>query len=242
MFRIGVVVVVLVALTACASSAPAPTITKSAYPAARPFEHVRRVAVVMSGDTRFSMVEHSSEPGRTFDQIMNWNSSLAVFRPIAELVHRGINWLLAFDVETDTAPKAADVSPRSVVAEAFARTLLGSMEFDEIRVADREPTGDDRRRLDAIIRLTVPTWGLVRVREGDPDLVSAFADARAQMVIRTAGVVIWEASEDVTDPERLPLGSFTGDREFTRQQLVEVLDRAGQRLANELVYARSAGR
>jgi hypothetical protein len=243
MFRIGVVLVVLVALTGCASSTPAPTTTaRSARPVARPFEHVRRVAVVMSGDTKFTVVEHSAEPGRTFDQIMSWNSSLAVFRPIAELVHRGINWLLAFDIETDTAPKAADVSPRSVVAEAFARTLLGSTEFDEIRVAGREPTGEDRRRLDAIIRLMVPAWGLVRVRDGEPAMVSAFADARAQMVVRTTGVVIWETTEDVTDPERLPLSAFTGDREFTRQQLVEVLERAGQRLANELVYARMAGR
>jgi len=88
----------------------------------------------------------------------------------------------------------------------------------------------------------VPAWGLVRVREGEPDLLSAFADVRAQMVLRGTGVVVWEDNEDVTNPERLPLEAFTKDREFTRHELTEVLERAGQRLASELLYARGAGR
>jgi len=240
MSRASVVLVVLAVVlgSGCASSAPSPP----SRSAARPFETVRRVAVVVSGDSRFSVVEHSAEPGRTFDEVMKWNSALAVFRPIAELVHRGINWLLALDRTTETEPEAEAVSPRAVVADAFARTLQDSTEFDEIRVVEREPFGDDRRRLDAIIRLTVPAWGLVRVREGEPDLISGFADVRAQLVVRSTGVVLWEASEDVTDPERLPMASFTGDKQFTRHHLVDVLERAGQRLANELVYARSAGR
>jgi len=240
MSRASAVLLVLavVLVSGCASSAPPPP----SRPAARPFETVRRVAVVVSGDSRFSVVEHSAEPGRTFDGLMKWNSALAVFRPIADLLHRGINWLLALDRTTDTEPEAEAVSPRAVVADAFARTLQASTEFDEIQVVEREPFGDDRRRLDAIIRLTVPAWGLVRVREGEPDLISGFADIRAQLVVRSTGVVLWEAGEDVTDPERLPLASFTGDKQFTRHHLVEVLERAGQRLANELVYARSAGR
>jgi hypothetical protein len=244
MSRASAVLLVLVVVglvTGCASSAPAPP-SPSSRSVARPFETVRRVAVVVSGDTRFSVIEHSAEPGRTFDEVMKWNSALAVFRPIAQLLHRGINWLLAFDRTGDTEPEAEAVSPRAVVADAFARTLQASTEFDEIQVVEREPLGDDRRRLDAIIRLTVPAWGLVRVREGEPDLISGFADVRAQLVARGTGVVLWEASEDVTDPERLPLASFTGDKQFTRHHLVEVLERAGQRLANELVYARSGGR
>ena len=82
----------------------------------------------------------------------------------------------------------------------------------------------------------------LRVREGEPDLLSAFADVRAQMVLRGTGVVVWEDNEDVTNPERLPLEAFTKDREFTRHELTEVLERAGQRLASELLYARGAGR
>ena len=107
---------------------------------------------------------------------------------------------------------------------------------------EREPVGEDRRRADAIVRLAVPAWGLVRVREGEPDLLSAFADVRAQMVLRGTGVVVWENTEDVTNPERLPLEAFTRDPELARQELTDVLERAGQRLASELLYARSAGR
>jgi hypothetical protein len=90
--------------------------------------------------------------------------------------------------------------------------------------------------------LTVPAWGLVRVREGDPDLLSAYADVRAEMVALETGTVLWKNDEDVTDPERLPLKSFTADRQLTRQRLLDVLQRAGRRMASELLYARSAGR
>jgi hypothetical protein len=62
------------------------------------------------------------------------------------------------------------------------------------------------------------------------------------MVIGGTGVVVWENSEDVTDPERLPLESFARDRRFTRQQLIDVLERAGQQLATELLYARGVWR
>ena len=88
----------------------------------------------------------------------------------------------------------------------------------------------------------MPAWGLVRVREGEPDLHSAFADVHAELVLRGTGVVVWKSTEDVTDLERVPLATFTADRKFTRQQLIDVLERAGQRLASELLYARSAGR
>jgi hypothetical protein len=84
--------------------------------------------------------------------------------------------------------------------------------------------------------------GIVRVREGKPDMMAAYADARAQVVVRPTGVVVWEHDEDVTHPERLPLQALTDDGELTRQELKEVLERAGQRLANEFLYARSAGR
>jgi hypothetical protein len=227
----------LMVLAGCASSSPPPP-----QPAARPFDDIRRVAVVASGESHFAVLEHSAEPGRTFDEVLKWNWSLAYLRPIAELVHLGINWLVGLDRATDTKPDTHDVSPRAVVAEAFARRLGTSAAFDDIRVLEREPVGEERRRLDAIVRVSVPEWGIVRVREGEPDLLSGFVDVRAQMVIRGAGVVVWEHSEDVTDPDRLPLETFTRDRQFTRDHLVEVLERAGQRLGSELLYARSAGR
>ncbi len=229
-------VLVLLPLGGCASSTPAPR------PAGRPFDDVRRVAVVVSGESRFTVLEHSAEPGRTFDEVLKWTGYGSLLRPLAELVHRGITWLVAFDRKAETAPDTGDVSPRAIVADAFAQALRASVEFDEIRTLEREPTGDDRRRVDAIVHLTVPAWGIVRVREGDPDLLSGFADVRGQMVIPATGVVVWESSEDVTDPERLPLDSFTRDRRFTRDHLVDVLERAGRRLASELLYARSAGR
>ena len=231
-------VLVVVLFSACAST-PAPS--PQSHP--RPFDNVRRLAVVATGETAFAVNEHSAEPGRTFSEIRKWG----VFRdpwwqPLADLVHHGINWLLEVDRKSEAGAGLTGITPRDVVASALAWSLIASGQYDEVSIHPREPLGEDRRRADAILRLTVPAWGIVRVREGEPDLHSAFADVRAQMVLRGTGVVVWERSEDVTDLERLPLASFTGDREFTRQQLMQVLERAGLRLGSELLYARGAGR
>lgn len=227
----------IVALSGCASSAPPST----PRPAARPFDDVRRVAVVVTGESRFSVQEHSAQPGRTIDEIVRWTPYRFVLQPLAALVHRGINWWLESDRSEAAAKALADISPGATVSAAFARALAESEQFKEIQMVDREPVGEERRRLDAIVRLTVPTWGIVRVREGEPDLLAGFADVHAEMTLRGAGVV-WSGSEDVTDSERLPMDSFKKSSEFTRQRLLDVLTRAGERLATELLYARSAGR
>jgi len=228
-------VAILAALSGCASSAPA-------RQASRPFDDVRRLTVVVSGESQFAVLEHSAEPGRTFDALLKWSPYGTLLKPIADLVHQAINWLVASDRKADAAGDLRDISPPLVVATAFEETLRASGRFDEVRTARREPAGQDRRRDDVVLRLTVPAWGLVRVREGDPDLLSAFADVRAELVALETGTVLWKNDEDVTDPERLPLKSFTGDRQFTRQRLIDVLHRAGHRLGSELLYARSAGR
>jgi hypothetical protein len=62
------------------------------------------------------------------------------------------------------------------------------------------------------------------------------------MAMRGTGVVLWEYREDVTNAEQIPVDAFLGDREFARQEMIDVLERAGQRLANEILYSRSAGR
>jgi len=226
-------------LAGCASSAP-PSVQPTAAPAPGPLDQVRRVTIVATGDSRFAVLEPTTEPGRTFDEVLKWNTYGPLFRPLAALVHQGINWLIGLDRAADTAPDTKAVSPRAIVVTAFSRALQASGRFDEVRAVEHEPMGADRQRIDAIARVTVPEWGLVRVRAGDPALVSAFADVRAQLSTPGTGVIVWETSQDVTGGERLPLASFK-DRRFTQQQLIELLEHAGQRLASELLYTASSG-
>ena len=79
------VVLAMFPVGGCASSSPAP------HPSPRTFDNVRRLAIVASGETRFAVLEHSSEPGRTFDEILKWNPYRAVLAPLMRLVHQGIN-------------------------------------------------------------------------------------------------------------------------------------------------------
>jgi hypothetical protein len=231
------VVLVVVAVSGCASTpSPAPARASSGPP--------RQLAVVVTGDSNFTVRADDAEPGRTFNEILRWPlfGADTWLRPVAALVHRGINWLLEGDRTAEARVDLGDLPPRSFVAAAFVRALEASGRFDEIRAYGQEPVGEDRRRADVIVRLSVPAWGLVRVQDGEPELLSAFADARAEMVVPGSGVTLWSASEDVTDVERLPLRTFTRERELTRQQLVGVLERAGRRLASELLYARGVAR
>jgi hypothetical protein len=234
-------VAIAVGLLGCSASgrsSPAPT---PPPPTARGLDGVQRLAVVAYGDSRFSAVSHSAEPGRTFDEVLRYNPYRAMLRPIFDLLHQGINWLLELDDAKAAGAHVGAVSPRSVVAEALVQALEASGGFEEVRALEREPVGEDRRRTDAILRLAVPSWGVVRVRHGDPALVSAFADVHGQVTLPGTGVVVWEGQEDVTGVERVPLEALTRDREFARQELMDVLARAGRRLASELLYSRSAG-
>ncbi len=205
---------------------------------------VRRLAVVPSGESKLTIADPKKkmDVGRVFDEVAKWYPKAAALAPLAKVVQQGIDWLTEEGRGAAGAPRVGGASPGAVVAEAFARTLLASGRFDQIRMLEREPTGEDRQQIDALVRVSVPSLGIVRVREGKPDMMAAYADARAQVVVRPTGVVVWEHDEDVTHPERLPLQAFTGDGELTRQELKDVLERAGQRLANEFLYARSAGR
>ena len=221
----------------CASSAPPPA------PVARPFDDVHRVAIIVSGESAFAVSEDRVEPGRTFDEILKWHPYGGALRPVAKFVHRAINKVRDADQAATAARNVDGVSPGSTVARAMARTLEGSGRFQEIRILEREPSGDDRPRDGgALVRVTVAAWGLIRVREGEPDLVSGFADVQALMVMGRTGIVVWDGSEDVTHPESAPLASFVRNRDFARETMIGLLERAGQRLANELLYARSAGR
>jgi hypothetical protein len=233
--RSGVLAVLLLSLWGCAAAPPQ-------RPSARPFDDVRRLAIVASGESSLSVVGHNAQPGRTFDEIMTWYPTKPWLRPLAKLLHQSINWALEFDQTATVARSVEGISPRTVVAAAMAQKLRASGWFEEIRTFEREQSAEDRRRDDAIVRVMVPAWGVVRVRDGEPDLLAGFADVRGHMMRSGTGVIMWEENQDVTSPEQFPLAMFMKDQDFARQEMVDVLERAGQRLANELMYALGAGR
>ena len=234
-----VLALAMIVLSGCASSDPGPA--PRARPSGAALTDVRRVVVVTTGESRFTVMQESKESGgRVFDEVLKWLPYKDILVPIARAAYSVVTSLIESERAAGATPK--DVVPGTVVAEAFARALHVSGPFNQIVALEREPVGDDRRLADAIVRLTVPSWGLMRVREGDADAVAGFADVRAQMVMRETGVIVWEHEEDVTQPARLSLDAFKRDRGLTRQELVDVLERAGRRLASELVYRQDGRR
>lgn len=234
----GCLAAAMVLLWGCASSPP----THPPAPGVRAFDDVRRVTIIASGESAFTLAEDSAEPGRTFDEILKWHPYGGALRPVAKLVHRAINSLRNVDRVAAATRNVEGISPASVVTGAMARALQESGALEDVRLLEGEPREGRPAEDAALVRVTVPAWGLVRVRQDDAELVSGFADVRGEMVTRGTGVVLWSDSEDVTHPEPAPLASFVRDRDLARDAMVAVLERAGQRLANELLYARSAGR
>ena len=230
----------MVGLTACASATPSPSV---AAPPSAPVGEVHRLAVVPSGESRLTVPGVSSTAasdavGRVFSDIAKWYPKAALYQALAVIVQRGVDWVFQDKRSPATDGYARGITPSAVVADAFARTLVASGRFDQVRTLDREPVGEDRRETDAVVRVLVPAWGILRVRDGKPEMMAAYADARAQVVVRPTSAITWEHDEDVTHGERLPAQTFTSDPQLARQALMDVLERAGQRLANELLYAR----
>src|SRR5262249_11725861 len=131
MTRAAVLVVVLMGAVGCGaardSAGPPPS------PAAeRLREPVGRMAVVVSGETRFSLVEHSSEPGRTLAEIVKWPPYRALLLPLVPLVHEGITGAVASDQQTTIGARLRDVTPRQIVATQLAQRLEASGRFGEI--------------------------------------------------------------------------------------------------------------
>jgi len=133
-FVIPVVLSIVVA-SGCAGPVPLPS-----NPSTRPLQAVRRLTIVASGESRFAVVEYSPEPGRTFDQIIKW-TPYRWLGPLVELVHDGINALVATDRKTVAGPDLSRISPRALVADELTRQLYASGRFDEILRLDREPVG-----------------------------------------------------------------------------------------------------
>ena len=238
--RSVLVFALVVAISACASSVPPPP--PRVQPSSAAITDVRRVVVVTTGESKFTVMqgEGTKASDRVLDEVLKWIPYKDILVPVARAVYGIVNSFLEGERAAGTVPR--DVTPGTVVTDAFARALQASGPFNQIIGMDREPVGDERRLADAIVRLNVPSWGLMRVREGDADMVASFADVRAQMVLRETGVIVWEHEEDVTHPGRLSLDAFKRDRGLTRQELVDVLERAGRRLASELIYARDGAR
>ena len=234
-------VVVLIVASGCATTAPPPVPPPAA---SLPALDSPELVVIASGTSTFSVMHEgeTAQVARTLDEVLRWIPNAYIWRAVAHVVNLGVNWLTEGQREASTAPHVSDVEPRKVVADAFARRLMETGRFRQVRVLDGEPVGAERRAADVILRVAVPTWGLLRVREAKPDLLAGFADVRVQLVALETSAVLWEHEEDVTHPARLPLEAFSRDRAFARQAMIELLERAGGRIASEFVYARGAGR
>src|SRR5215475_4729055 len=106
--------VAIVGLSACASSAPPPP----PAPRSGPVGDVRRLAVVPSGESKFTTAgTNKFDVGRAFAELMKWYPKASLYAPLAMAVEYGINWLSEQGRSADTAPHARGVSPGVVVAD-----------------------------------------------------------------------------------------------------------------------------
>ena len=120
-------VVTLLPLAGCASSAPPPPTT----PIARPAEPLRRLVVVSTGESKFAMSEQrpaaqdSAQLDGIITEVAKWIPGWygAVLAPLAKVIASALSLPGDSKQTADTAAKMGEVSPRAIVADAFARRL-----------------------------------------------------------------------------------------------------------------------
>jgi len=131
-----VVALTIILLSGCASSdrPPAPRMR----PSSAALTDLRRLVVVTTGESRFTVLHGVKEPGRSFDDVVKWLPGKDILAPIARALYSGLSWLIDADRAERTVPR--DVVPGTVVAEAFARALQVSGPFNQIVPMDpRDP-------------------------------------------------------------------------------------------------------
>ena len=192
-----VAAVLALSVWGCASATPPPR------PSARPFDDVRRLAIVVSGESSPTVIGHNAEPGRTFDEIMTWYPTQAWMRPVAKLVHQGINWALEYDQTTNIArASTASRPPRSSPRPwpGSSRRAAGSRRFRP-STASRRRGAAARRRRRARDGARLGARAGARRRPRSPGRLRRGARSHDAVGNRSHHV---GGQQDVTSPEQFP--------------------------------------
>lgn len=228
----AVLLMPLTAITGCGATEHA------VRPSAAGLVGVKRVAVVVQGDSAFEVVAARAKAG-TAMELVRGDPFLLLGLSVALAVTAGIKGAAALRDSNDASalqPPAQTFSPRAVLVDTFSQSLRSGGRF-EVENLETEPTAEQRPHFDAVVFLRVPLWGFQLLRTDDPWL-AAFVQIDAKVVRTGRSESLWEQTETVFGRGRQTPDALKADPELVRRELKETLETAGHRLAVELLYPR----
>jgi hypothetical protein len=127
-------------------------------------------------------------------------------------------------------------SCRSVFKDSLIKSLIDSKRFSEVQVFDKELELGEISKYDGLLTFQIPNWGIRLVERGQNELLAAFVEIEAKMVLGTTSNVIWDEHDTVIGQNKRLLSLYQNEQELCRKDLYETAEDAGQRMANILIY------
>ena len=188
---------------------------------------VQRAAVVVIEDGAFTVVKERARATAT---------GAVLFGVIGAAVASAANHGMDREETDKIRPGLAGFSPAPPLRDAFVDALKSSGRI-EVQVVDseRELQGKDH---DAIIYLTIKEWGVRLPSRAISDQLAAFAEIHARMTRGRSQEVLWDEHEVSLGNGRHDLSGYRQDAAMLRGELTDMLQSAGYRLANLLIYPR----
>lgn len=188
---------------------------------------VQRVAVVVAEDGAFTVVKERAKATAT---------GAVLFGVIGAAVASAANQSMDREETDKMRPGLTGFSPAPALRDAFVEALKGSGRL-QVEVVDSERTlqGQD---YDAVIHLTVKEWGVRLPSRAISDKLAAFAEIQARMTRARSQDMLWDEHEVSLGNGRHDLEAYRADAALLRGELTDMLQSAGYRLANLLIYPR----
>lgn len=216
---------VLVALL-CLVPACGPVHT-TVRPQAGALAKVTSVAVVVPPDGEFTVYYERAKATAT---------GAVLFGLVGAAVSSSYNSSEDGKIADALRPQLAGFSCHDTFRAAIARVLAESNRFAEVRVLDKEPPEAEKAKYGAIATFRFVSWGVRLVDRTGRERVSSFVDIMASLRKPGADDPLWKENASVIGKGKHVLSDFRDSPEVTRREIVEVVEDAAYRMANNLIY------
>lgn len=216
----------VVAAVAALSLAACGPVHTTVRPTANHLAGVQRVAVVVIEDGAFTVVKERAKATAT---------GAVLFGVVGAAVASAANHSMDREETDKLRPALAGFSPAPTLRDAFVDALKSGGRIDvEVIDAERALQGNH----DAVIQLAIKEWGVRLPSRAISDRLAAFAEIQARMTRARTHDVLWDEHEVSLGSGRHDLSAYRLDAGLLRTELTDMLQSAGYRLANLLIYPR----
>jgi hypothetical protein len=188
---------------------------------------VQRIAVVVIEDGAFTVIKERAKATAT---------GAVLFGLVGAAVASAANHSMDREEADKLRPGLSDFSPTPPLRDAFVGALKSGGRID-VEVVDSERVLAGKSH-DAIIRLTVNDWGVRLPSRAISDQLAAFAEIQARMTRAGSQEILWDEHEVSLGNGRHDPSAYQQDPGLLRRELTDMLESAGFRLANLLIYPR----